>query len=338
VHDAYIARNRFTRDVQSNMNTPGVVHSLAMDFAHRIAIVANTFDVLGGPVTNKVRNDGETLLTEGGGGARTENLGTVVGATATTLSDPDNKINVMPFLPYSAKVIPKNFGVAIVGGKGAGQSRRVTDYSAGTLTIDRAWDVVPDRTSHYATFVWGLEKSLIKGNTLTQNPRGIWLYQTAVREVDIVDNVIKEGGGIYLRAAQNHKNKTFVPMYGVRIANNSITNTTKQWRSYISVMFVRMDELDFGVGTVGVEVRGNTLQANSPNLLMPQEESGGAEGFVNRMHAEGPTQALSKNQTRLLGTVFQNNKCIGCDVGIVVRDGARGTVQDGNVVSTPAAQ
>jgi hypothetical protein len=303
-----------------------------MDFAHRIAIVANTFDVLGGPVTNKFRNDGETLLSEGGGGARTENLGTVAAATATTLSDPSNKINEMPFLPYSAKVIPENYGVAIVGGKGAGQSRRVTAYADGTLTVDQPWDVIPDTTSHYATFVWGLEKSLIKGNTLSQNPRGIWLYQTAIRQVDIVDNVISEGGGIYLRSAQNIQNRLFVPMYGVRIANNSITNTGKQWRSYVSVMFVRMDEQEFGIGTIGVEVRGNTLRANSPNLLMPQEESGGAEGFVNSMHAEGPTQVLSKNQTRLLGTIFQNNECINCATGFIVRDGARGTVQVGNSV------
>ncbi|HEX5697292.1 MAG TPA: glycosyl hydrolase family 28-related protein [Rhodoferax sp.] len=329
VHDAYIAHNRFTRDARDNQNSTGVIHSLAMDFAHRIAITNNTFDVLGGPIVNKVRNDGETLLTEGGGARRTENLGTVASATSTTLSDPGNKINVAPF---EGGAFPENYGVAVVGGKGAGQSRRVTAYSQGTLTVDKPWDVVPDTSSRYATFVWGLEKSLIKGNTLNQNPRGIWLYQTAIREVDIVGNTINEGGGIFLRSAQILKKRLFVPIVGVRIANNSITNTTKQWRSYISVMFVRTDEQDFGIGTIGVEVRNNTLQANSPNLTKPQQEPGGAEGFINRMHAEGPTQALSKNQTRLLGTIFQNNKCLGCEIGIIVRDGAKGTVQDGNAV------
>lgn len=329
VHDAYVANNRFTRDARDNQNSKGVIHSFAMDFAHRIAVVGNTFDVLDGPIVNKFRNDGETLLTEGGGGRRTENLGTVAAATATTLSDPGNKLNVTPF---TAGVIPENYGVAIVGGKGAGQSRRVTAYAAGTMTVDRAWDVVPDTRSRYATFVWGLEKSLLKNNTLTQNPRGIWLYRTAVREVDIVGNTFNEGGGIFLRSDQNLKNRSFVPQYGVRIANNSVTNTTRQWRSYISVMFARLDEPDFGIGTIGVEVRGNSVQANNPTLPMPQEDLGGAEGFVLRMHAEGPTQALSKNQTRLLGTIFQNNKCIDCEVGITVRDGAKGTVQDGNSV------
>lgn len=334
VHDAFFTGNRFTRDARDNQNSKGVIHSFAMDFAYRVAVVGNTFDVLGGPITNKFRNDGETLLTEGGGGARTENLGTVVDATSTTLSDPGNQINVMPFLPYSAKVIPENYGVAIVGGKGAGQSRRVSAYSEGTLTVDTPWDVIPDATSRYATFVWGLEKSLIKNNTLNQNPRGIWLYQTAIREVDIVGNTFTEGGGIYLRSAQSLKRRLFVPMYVVRIANNSITNTTKQWRSYISVLFVRLDEQDFGIGTIGIEVRNNTIKANSPNLLMPQEESGGAEGFVNRMQAEGKTQGLNKTQIRLLGTIFQNNQCTGCERGIDVRDGANGTVQYGNLIKT----
>jgi hypothetical protein len=328
VHDAYVVNNRFTRDATNNQNSKGVVHSFAMDFAYRIAVAGNTFDVLSGPITNKIRNDGETLLTEGGGGKRTENLGTVITATATTLSDAGNNINVMPFL---AGEIPENYGVAIVGGKGAGQSRRVTAYSDGTLTVDRAWDVIPDTTSHYATFVWGLEKSIIKGNMLTQNPRGIWLYQTAVREVDIVGNTISEGGGIYLRSAQMLKNRLFVPIYGVRIANNTISNTSREWPSSINVTFIRADAQDFGIATIGVEVRKNTIKANRPNLSLTREESGGAEGYINLMRFEGETQGLEKNQTRLLGTIFQNNTCVDCDIGFKVREGARATVQDGNV-------
>lgn len=329
VHDAYIARNRFTRDARDNQNSTGVIHSLVMDFAHRIAITNNTFDVLGGPIVNKVRNDGETLLTEGGGARRTENLGTVASATAMTLSDPGNTINVTPF---EGRSFPENYGVAVVGGKGAGQSRRVTAYSQGTLTVDKPWDVVPDTSSRYATFVWGLEKSLIKANTLMQNPRGIWLYQTAIRDVDIVGNVIHEGGGIYLRSAQNIKDRLFVPIYGVRIANNTIANVTREWTSYINVTFVRMDASDFGIGTIGIEVRNNEIKANTPNLVLSREESGGVEGYLNLMRFEGQTQGQSKTQTRLLGTIFQNNQCIGCDIGVFVRDGAKGTVQDGNAM------
>jgi hypothetical protein len=55
------------------------------------------------------------------------------------------------------------------------------------------------------------------------------------------------------------------------------------------------------------------------------------------MHAEGPSQPLSKSQNRLLGTVFQNNHCEGCNIGLIVRDGAVATVQDGNTNTTPAS-
>jgi hypothetical protein len=94
-----------------------------------------------------------------------------------------------------------------------------------------------------------------------------------------------------------------------------------------------MDDTDFGYGMIGIEVRNNTIQANKPNLSIATEESGGAEGYLNLMRFEGATQGLSKNQTRLLGTIFQNNKCIDCAPGFIVRDGAKATVQDGNSVS-----
>lgn len=327
VHDAYITDNHISRDARDNQNSSGVIHSLTLDFAHRVAVVNNVLDVIGGPIANKRRNDGETILTEGGGGNRTENIGYVKAATPLTLSDPDVTHKVRPFGPGD---IPENYAVAVVGGKGAGQARRVVAYSANTLSVDKPWNIVPDSSSRYATFVWGLEKALIKGNTLSQNSRGIWLYQTALREVDVVSNTISEGGGIYLRTAQNLKDRLFTPMYGVKIADNTVSNSSGEWPSYIHLAFVRMDEPAFGLGAIGVEVRGNTLQANQPNVSLSEEESGAIEGFVARTHFEGASQSRSRNQVRLLGTIFQNNLCYGCNIGTVVREGAAGTVQDGN--------
>ena len=166
-------------------------------------------------------------------------------------------------MPFGSNVIPENYGVAIVGGKGAGQTRRVVRYAARALTVDRPWDSVPDNTSRYATFVWGLERSLIKNNRLSQNPRGIWLYNTSVRDVDIVGNTVTEGGGIYLRSFQSLKDKLFTPIYGVRIAHNTISNATREWTSYIHVAFVRADVADFGLATIGVDVNNNMVRGNA---------------------------------------------------------------------------
>lgn len=326
VHDSYIANNHFSRDATNNQDTSDVIHTLVLDFAHRVAVIGNIFDVIGGPITNKKRNDGETILTEGGGPNRTESLGSVTGSTELTLEDSKNIIKLPA---HVSGAIPENFGVAIVGGRGAGQTRRVIGYSGGVMTVDRVWDVIPDATSRYATAVWGLEKSLIKNNVLNQNPTGILFYRAAVREVDIVGNNINEGGGIDIRSFQNIKDRWFSPIYGIRVADNRIVNTSGNWGSYINVLFDERDPPDFGYGTIGIEVRNNVLIANSENVDNP---GGDKEGFFNLMHFEDVPTISPVNQVRLLGTLLQGNTCIKCYPGFKVRVGAKGTVLEGNVL------
>ncbi len=331
VHDAYLHANRFTRDGR-NQNAGGTVHSMVIDFAHRIAVVGNSFDVAYGPISNTMRNDGETILTEGGGGQRTENLGTVSSAGSNTFSDPANTLQVDPFGTGS---IPENYGVAIVAGQGAGQTRRLVAYHAPQATVDRAWEIVPDSTSRYATFVWGLEKSIIKDNTLSQNPRGIWLYQTAIQDVAVVGNTIAEGGGIFLRAYQNLAAKQFMPQYNVIVSGNRVSNTNGRWMSYLNSVFVNVDAQDFGIATIGVEVKSNQLTANRPNATSSWEDYANAEGYMNMMRVESnaPYQTLAP---RLLGAIFSGNACTNCDVALRIGTGAGGTtISNMQLVDTP---
>ena len=321
VHDSVIVGNHFSRDA-TDPNAAGFVHSLTVDFAYRIAIIGNTFDVINGPVVNPTRNDGETILTEGGSSGRTENLGTVASATSTTLTDPSNTLNVDPF---GAGMIPENYGIAIVGGTGAGQTRRVMSYASSTVTVDRAWDMVPDTTSRYATFVWGLEKSLIEGNQLSQNPRGIWIYGTSVREVDIVNNQISEGGGIYLRSTQDLAARRFTIIYDVAVTGNRVANTTGHWMSYVISMFVNMDARDFGIASLGVEMRNNQIVGNVPNVSLGTEEYANLEGFMTMMRLETSAPYQTSSVTRLLGTLLTGNLCQHCDVALRVGTGAGGT-------------
>ncbi len=321
IHDSFLHANRFTRDARPQ-NNGGTVHSMTLDFAHRVAVVGNTFDVAYGPITNKTRNDGETILTEGGGAGRTENIGTVASASATTLTDPSNTINVDPF---GTGAIPENYGVAIVGGTGAGQTRRLVSYNAPTLTVDRAWDVIPDATSHYATFVWGMEKSLIKANVLSQNPRGIWLYHTAVRDTDVIGNSIAQGGGIYLRSYQNLSTKSFMPIYNVLIAGNTVVNSSRDWMSYINAVFVNSDARAFGIGLLGIEMRANALTANVPNVSSSQEEYANVEGYMNMMRVENYDGYESSVMPRLLGTIMTGNTCTSCETAVRIGTGAGGT-------------
>jgi parallel beta-helix repeat protein len=322
IHDSSIRSSHFTRNA-TNQNTPGAVHCTTLDFAYRVSVIGNLWDVIGGPITNTTRNDGETILSEGGGANRTENYGTVGSATATTMTDPSNTLNMDPFGTGS---IPEDYGITIVAGKGAGQMRHIVSYANNTATVDHAWDSIPDGTSRYATSVFGLEQALIEGNTLSQNPRGIWLYNSSMRDIDVIGNTISEGGGIYVRVYQNLSSKYFTPIYGVLIKGNQISNTTRNWMSYINVVLTNGDGIAFGTGTIGIEVRNNTITANRPNVYSSTEEYASTEGMTARMPLESGGYYESTTIPRLLGTIFDSNTCNYCDVAVRLGTGANGTV------------
>jgi hypothetical protein len=331
VHDALILGNHFSRNTVNQYESVIIAtHQFVMDFAYRIAILGNTFDVVNGSVTNTKRNDGETLLTEGGGGNRTENMGTVASATGDTLSDPGNTINVNPF----GTGLPENYGLAIVSGTGAGQTREVIGYANNTMQVDHPWDVIPDTSSHYATFVWGLEKALLAGNTLIGNPRGIWLYQTAIREVDVSGNTITNGGGIFIRTFESQAATQFDPMYGVRVADNSVSNSDGIWMSYINVVFVNKDRGNFGTADTGVEIRNNSLTANNPNVRSKKEDYANREGFMNVLRSETHRRGCLTSTPMILGTIFQSDQCLNCNTAFVIGTGSFGTVLVNNQPSS----
>jgi len=330
VHDALIMGNHFTRNAVNQYESVIITtHQFVMDFAYRVAIMGNTFDVTNGPITNINRNDGETLLTEGGGSNRTENIGTVATATSDTITDPSNTINTDPF----GTGLPGDYGVAIVDGTGAGQTRELIGYSGNTMQVDQPWEVIPDSTSHYATFVWGLEKALIEGNTLIDNPRGIWLYQTAIRDVDVSGNTITNGGGIYVRSFESDAATQFDPMYNVRITYNNISNSDGIWMSYVNAVFVNKDLGNFGTADTGVEIRNNNLTANNPNVTSNKEDYADREGFMNVMRSETSGGAQLTSTPMLLGTIFQTNQCLNCNTAFVIGTGDYGTTMVNNLPS-----
>jgi hypothetical protein len=323
--DAYVAGNSWVRDAD-RQGQANVVHVVTVNFAHRIAIVGNTFDTLGRPIDWR-RNDGETILTEGGGPTRTEGLGRVARAGRTDLTDPLGRVH--PNVPV-AGALPENFGIAIVAGKGAGQSRRVLAFANGTFTVDPPWDVVPDATSRYATALWGLERALVKGNELRNHPRGIFLYSTAVREVDIVGNRLEDNGGILVRAFQNVAEQAFTPVFGVRVDGNTISNDAGRYPSHVAVHLANLDGQAFGTSHVGVEVRRNVLATTGTGIDWGTYLGhAGKEGYLARMNVEADT-FVGDPLPRLLGTVMQDNTCIRCATAFWLGTGATGTVLAGN--------
>jgi len=323
VSDAYIAGNIFRRD-DMTQNLPGTLHMMTVDFASGIAIIDNIFDTERGPILNRTRNDGESILTEGGGGARTERIGMVQAASINSITDESLSLG-----KGFSEGLSDNYGIAIVAGKGAGQMRGIAGFFNGLVKVDRPWDVVPDGTSRYATFAWGLERALIRGNSFNQMPRGIWIYQTAARDVALVGNQFSDSGGIYLRSYQNLASGMFDPIYNVLIEGNSVTNSGRAWPSYMTAVFVNSDARAFGIGMLGIIFRDNLLMGHTPPLNLQTEEYAGNEGYFAMMRVEHYKSFERSPLPRVLGTIFQNNRCVACDHAYRIGTGASGTVISG---------
>jgi hypothetical protein len=222
----------------------------------------------------------------------------------------------------------------VVGGTGTGQTRRVTQVVGHTLTIDPPWTVVPDSTSRYATFVTGLEYARIARNRLVDNSRGIWLYQAAVRAVEVENNTLTRNGGIYLRAWQHIEpgvSKMFDPLYDVRIAGNVIVNEAQTNTSSFTALFVRHDSIDFGVAMLGVEFSGNTLTCNTPPFTTTlSDQSSLREGYRVAVSFEN-VSAPSARLPWVLSPVLEDNRSTACPTPIFLGTGVGGAVISGFV-------
>lgn len=325
VSDAFINANIFQRDARQQ-NAPGTLHMMAIDFAERIAITANTFRTANGIITNRNRNDGESILTEGGGPNRTESIGTVASATATTIYDPRASLRTNPF---GTGTLPANMGIAIVAGRGAGQTRGVTRVSSGTITVDEPWQLQPDSTSRYAAFVWGLQKAQIEDNVFLNMPRGIWLYQAAIRDVDLDGNMFRGSGGIYLRSFQDLSAGMFDPIYNVEATGNTVRNGNGGWAAHIAAIFVNRDARDYGIAMQGLRFIGNLVETSPNNLNLGTEEYAGSEGYFSMMRVENYSSYESGALPRILGTIFHGNTCVNCATDYRVGTGSAGTVISG---------
>ena len=334
LHDSAIIDNHFTRDTSTQDEQPVIAHhQLVIDFCFRITIKGNVFDVVHGPVLNTTRNDGETILLEGGGPLRTENVGIVRDATTSTI-DSTGAITTDPF---DKGQLPENYAIAIVTGTGRGQVRRIIKATESSIEVDHDWDVIPEAGAHYSTFVWGLKDVLIEGNTLKDNPRGIWLYSASLNNVAVLKNSIINGGGIYVRAFQKLDVNWFNFQSNLDICDNIVSNPAGHWMAHVIIANVRSEPTAFGTAQIGFAVRRNRISAHQPNIMSNTEEHASAEGFVALAHVEGTGKRSEVPE--ILGPIFQDNECLHCDRSYTVGSGVYGATFSGNVpdVSRPGS-
>ena len=297
-------------------------HVLILNFAENIAVLRNTFRVVNGPSQNNF--DGETIMAEGGGPVRPdEDAGTATGATATTLQDNSKRWPALLQHPV----------VAIVRGPGMGQWRAITGRTATTLTLARAWDVLPQAGSRYAIFNWGARNWLVQGNTMEGNLRGITLYHNASTNVNITDNTLTNSGSIDLTPVQSEATRNgvtyqeFMPCYDIQLTGNRVADTDGSNGVFMGVHTVQyLQRATFGTSVIGLEVRRNTLTAHTPNVPA-QVDAAFPEGYLNDLlFQSGGGNYVDEHTPAILGSIFQDNTAINCAAAVYLNSGAYNTL------------
>ncbi|WP_461136176.1 glycosyl hydrolase family 28-related protein [Spirosoma lituiforme] len=316
-HDGVFQNNQVYRDGAARYPATTVNHVLVVNFTYNLAVLNNAFKVINGPTQN--RNDGETIISEGGGADRIdEETGTVSWAGGTSLRDERKNWG-----PYRLNPV-----VAIVSGKGMGQWRRITGRSGNTLSLDRAWEVAPEAGSRYTIFNWGSRNWLVQGNYMEGNRRGITLYHNATTQVALVKNTLVNSGSIDLTPIQvDNGGQKFIPMYTNQIINNSVSNTDGSNGVFIGVHTVQaIQERTFGTSVVGLEVRDNNLLTALPNIPAVVDAPF-PEGYLNYLQFQPLNKTyVDENIPAILGSVFQNNTAANCDNALYVNSGSHNTL------------
>jgi hypothetical protein len=325
---AIFEHNSFIRngDHQSEDETGG----LHFDYAINIVIQKNRFLVTGRTI--EARNQGETILSQGGG-AHQQTLGTVTEATANTLMDAVQEwqdFTDRVSTDWQRAVHPANYMIAIVDGVGTGQWRTITGNNDTVLTVDRPWDVIPKPGSRYVISQWSVHRGLIKDNLLKDNHQGIMLYCGGT-DVVITGNELLNSGGIYLRSDQRMQSKSYRLTWNVSVVDNSVINTNGLRSAHVAMFHVKVrnDNSEiFGTGTLGIEMRRNVVQASVPNV----DKAGGsgglrAEGFINCVECENANASpCNFDKIAILGTIMENNTAIHTDHACWIGAGAYNTI------------
>jgi len=302
--------NQFQRDAggqdKGNGKEGGGVEFSAVSC---IAILGNSFEIINGPL--EYENDGETILSQHCN-PKPQMMGTVTAASATILQDANENF----------PVIPTNHIVAIVDGTGAGQWRNLTGSTANTLTVERAWDVLPSLDSKYVVTAWadqgGTTRALIKDNILKNNHRGIWLYCGGA-DVAIANNQLINSEGILVRSA-HYTYGRYNLAWNILVADNLVKNTSDRGPAYVGALLAQVAKKDrqsktatgqdlHGIGILGVEFRRNTVEAFVPNH---KSGSGGlsGEGYWSLVEWGGATPRTTspdKDTAGIVGTIFEGN-------------------------------
>jgi chitodextrinase len=258
-------------------------------------------------------NDGEIVLNESPSG--TFNYGEVLGAEGTELTvAPVAPLSVGATVSGNVYSYPHRYGqlaVIILGGRGIGQVRDVTQVIGNTMTVAAPWDVTPDRTSKFS-FIVPNARGTVYRNTGMDSRGPISLYGNAFDNV-VADNVLTNMGGAVTYGFNSQAQRRLNNTYFTRFDNNTLIDTLSGASFGLGV---QADNTAYAVEAFGSEFRNNRLVAD-------QNED--ASGFFIRA-VKGSTFDVPV----VRNTIIENNKFVNLKTGISLTQAIYGQVLSGN--------
>ena len=240
-----------------------------LSFGQNLQVLDNSIQTLNAPASENA--DGEAIMAQQSTIMDMLDVGSVTTATASTLSDSAamwgaNTVTRLGQFPEVA---------AILTGPSRGEWRALKslDTTTKTLTFDQPWDTVPEAGSLYSVFAWTLRNAVIQGNTLTDNPNGIVLWDGCY-DCTVQNNTLTNSRGIILRTVDEALSPSLYPegrrvhqiAIQVSILNNTVSNTSGFRPAYVALDAEAFDKTNYrGAGMIEVQLGGNVIEPYAAN-------------------------------------------------------------------------
>ena len=154
---------------------------------------------------------------------------------------------------------------------------------------------------------------------LKDNHQGIMMY-CGGNDIAIVGNKLTNSSGIYLRADQRMAKKRYNLLWNTVVSGNQCVDTDGRRAAFVSLLLaVEKDQDLFGIGTLGLVVRRNTVKAYIPNVTSSPIK---AEGFLNYMGEQAAGNSkVGVNVPGILGSIWEYNNAINTDNAFIIGKG-----------------
>jgi hypothetical protein len=263
-------------------NNQLVIHSVSNVESHGMFVRSDAY-IANNNVSGAggVPNDGETVSWEAPMGDGNFNWGTVVSASA-------NSVTVTPKTTLTNPPLKQGgLCVQITDGRGLGQLQKVASISGNTITVAAPFAVVPDNTSKW-TLITPMKGNTVYKNTGTDNGKGVLPFGNSY-DVVITDNVLTNTSGVMVWAISGSAYGD-TPAYFTRIARNTISGVSKySHASAIGIIGTRQTSDGYYVDVVeyGAEIIDNFLSGDNTQTPAGQIEGGNFCGIFVQSYDAG---------------------------------------------------